>query len=122
MQSYLFLVGGDDADVRGSHRFVELLGQLAAVDHDLYSLHWVEPRWVVTFPHFCALGEQQHPDQTRERNLSVTPRRSPHPDSVEEEWEAFFGQGFPLAESLYFGLWCFETQFVFVEELRGQRD
>lgn len=43
MQSYLFLVRCDDANVRDVHRVVELLGQLAAVEHDLYSLHWVEP-------------------------------------------------------------------------------
>lgn len=40
---YLFPVGGDDANVGGIHRVVELFCQLAAVQHNLYSLRWVEP-------------------------------------------------------------------------------
>lgn len=39
-----------------------------------------------------------------------------------QEWEAFFGQGFPLAERLYYGLGGFKTQFTLVEELGGQRE
>lgn len=42
-KQYLFSVGGNDANVRDIHWVVELFGQLAAVQHDLYSLAWVEP-------------------------------------------------------------------------------
>lgn len=55
--SNLFPVWGNNANIRHGHRFVELLGQLAAVQHDLNSLHRVEPRRVVAFPHFCALKQ-----------------------------------------------------------------
>lgn len=41
---------------------------------------------------------------------------------MEEEWEAFFGQGFPVAERVYYGPGGFKTQFAPVEELRGQRE
>jgi len=41
---------------------------------------------------------------------------------MEEEWEVFFGQSFPLAESLHYGPRCFKTQFILVEELGGQRE
>lgn len=40
---HLLLVGGDDADVRNADRFVQLLGQLAAVEHDLNCLGCVKP-------------------------------------------------------------------------------
>lgn len=51
----LFPVGGDNANVTSSYRIVELLGQLAAVQHHLYRLSRVEPRRVVALPHLCAL-------------------------------------------------------------------
>lgn len=36
-KNHLFLVRGNDANVRDIHWVVELFGQLAAVEHDLYS-------------------------------------------------------------------------------------
>lgn len=41
---------------------------------------------------------------------------------MEDEWEAFFGQGFPLAERVYYGPGSFKTQFILVEELGGQHE
>lgn len=41
---------------------------------------------------------------------------------MEEEREAFFGQGCPLAERVYCGPRGFKTQFTLIEELGGQRD
>lgn len=61
VQSYLFLVGSNDANVSDIHRVVKLLGQLAAVEHGLYSFRWVEPWRVVAFPHFCALEQSKIP-------------------------------------------------------------
>lgn len=40
---HLLLVGGDDADVGNADRSVQLLGQLAAVEHDLHGFGCVEP-------------------------------------------------------------------------------
>lgn len=54
---WLFPVGSDNANVSGSYRIVELLGQLAAVQHHLYRLSRVEPRRVVSLPHLCAQRE-----------------------------------------------------------------
>lgn len=39
---------------------------------------------------------------------------------MEEEWEAFFRQGFPLAERVHYGPGGFKTEFALVEELGGQ--
>lgn len=55
--SNLLPVWGNDADVRHGYGVVQLLGQLAAVQHDLDSLHRVEPGGVEAFPHFCALKQ-----------------------------------------------------------------
>lgn len=63
--------------------------------------------------------------QSRTELASVQPYfslKTTHPDSMVQEWEAFFGQGFPLAERLYYGLGGFKTQFTLVEELGGQRE
>lgn len=55
---HLLLVGGDDADVGNADGFVQLLGKLAAVEHDLHSLGCVEPRRVVTLPHLGGLERE----------------------------------------------------------------
>lgn len=48
---------------------------------------------------------------------------SPHyPDTVKKEWEAFFGQVFPLAEWLHCSPRSFKAQFTLVEELGRQRE
>lgn len=39
---------------------------------------------------------------------------------MEEQWEAFFGKGFPLAERVHHGPLGSEREFVLVEELGGQ--
>lgn len=41
---------------------------------------------------------------------------------MEEEREAFFGKGCPLAERLYYGPLSFKAQLILVEELGRQRD
>lgn len=56
---HLLPVGGDDADVRNTDRFVRLLRQLAAVEHDLHGLGCVEPRRVVTLPHLRGLERKK---------------------------------------------------------------
>lgn len=56
---HLLLVGGDDADVGNTDWFVQLLGQLAAVEHDLHSLGCVEPRRVVTLSHLGGLERKK---------------------------------------------------------------
>lgn len=51
-----------------------------------------------------------------------TSLKTTHPNSMEEKWEAFFGQGFPMAERVYYGPGGFKRQFALVEELGGQRE
>ncbi len=41
---------------------------------------------------------------------------------MEEKWEAFLRQGFPLAESVYYGSGSFKTQFTQVEKLGRQHE
>lgn len=53
------LVGGDDADVGNADGLVQLLGQLAAVEHDLHGLGCVEPGRVVTLPHLGGLERRE---------------------------------------------------------------
>lgn len=55
------LVGGDDADVGNADGLVQLLGQLAAVEHDLHGLGCVEPGRVVTLPHLGGLERRETP-------------------------------------------------------------
>lgn len=63
---YLLLVGGDDANVRNTDGLVQLLGQLAAVEHDLHGLGRVEPGRVVTLPHLGGLERREtHRPSTR---------------------------------------------------------
>lgn len=45
-----------------------------------------------------------------------------YPNSMEEEWEAFIRQGFPLAERVYNGPGGFKTEFTLIEELGRQRE
>lgn len=45
-----------------------------------------------------------------------------YPNAVEEEWEAFFWQGFPLAERVYHRPGGFKTELTLVEELGGQHE
>lgn len=41
---------------------------------------------------------------------------------MEDEWKAFFGQGFPLAQRVDYGPGSSDTQLILVEELGGQRE
>lgn len=45
-----------------------------------------------------------------------------YPNSMEEEWEAFFRQGFPLAERVHYGPGGFKTEFTPIEELGRQAE
>lgn len=41
---------------------------------------------------------------------------------MEDEWKAFFGQGFPLAQGVDYGLGSSYAQLIPIEELGGQRE
>lgn len=118
-QSHLLPIWGNNANVGQSHGVVELLGQLAAVQHDLNRLRWVEHGRAAAFPHLCALeqsgAESLEPGALR--SISIT-----YPDSMEEERKAFFGQSFPLAQRLDYGLGSSDAQLTLIEELGGQRE
>lgn len=65
---------------------------------------------------------QNRPHFTYDIFLTQVSLKTTHPYSMEEEWEAFFGQGFPLAETVHYVPGGFKTQFILIEELGGQRE
>lgn len=56
------------------------------------------------------------------RYISITNPAIAYPNSVEDEWKAFFGQGFPLAQRFHYGTGSSDAQLIPIEELGGQRE
>lgn len=75
----------------------------------------------MAFPHFCTL-KQPGAESGVPRSIFIMNAAIAYPNSMEDEWKAFLGQGFPLAQRVDYSSGSSDAQLVPIEELGGQRE